>query len=799
MAVEKILETDTLNQGRIKINAIMDKSNSSVETVNGYKSELTEGIKQAKEIARTAGDEAKEIAEEAGELANQKANQAIADSKTAVDTANRAVSTANQNKQEFDALRNEFGDLVAESGDSNPEIVQARTDTEGIKQSTLQARLTSDFNSRLTTTDAMKMFSGSVNTPKMMDFKAKTTGNTNGNPHQAFSDYTASTLKKPSASWNEFTQDNYNKVVSRDDTGVSTGSSQSGVIPQQFYLFDVKAAIESIAEDIFEGMTMIQVVKYLKDNFVSIKIPIRGKASSPGNKNLKVATFLESTDSYSVQMQNSAPSYTDFATEITDSNFIDSEGKINVLVFSDSSNGVTPASIDVDYIGVQITISLSALDVLNKSGFLKTEQLEAHIDDTNNPHQVTKMQVGLGSVPNYSVATKTEAEAGITDNKFMSPAQTKNFHQKVTETARQKWRDGLNWIAHRGNNTEYPENSIPAYKNANRHWGIETDIQVTSDGHWVVMHDDTVDRTTNGTGTVKSMSLSQFRSLRIDTGANIATLSDSEKIPPTFEDFLGICREKCKVPVIEIKTDSYTIANYDLLKEILTKYGYNETNCVIISFDYGVLTNIRQMYPNMELHMVSSTITQSVIDRAVALGYPATLGVNYSNANVTADLVDQLHALGLKINVWTVPENKFEDMKKLRVDYISTNSLSGNLRYQNLTLQNGFTIYSDGGMIKNAYVEELEGGVAHVCFTIENGGNGGNVIIANLPEWAIPMERQYGQCTLRVSAANGNLNLGTFGVNGKNSTGSAPKGTISVGLNWNNRTTWAAGSTTYKV
>jgi glycerophosphoryl diester phosphodiesterase len=799
MAVEQIKETDTLNQGRIKINDILIQSNASSEKVDGYKAELTEGIKQAKEIAKTAGDEAKEIAEEAGELANQKADQAIADSKTAVDTANRAVSTANQNKQEFDALRNEFGDLVAESGDSNPEIVQARTDTEGIKQSTLQARLTSDFNSRLTTADAMQMFSGAVNTPKMMDFKGKTAGNTNGNPHQAFSDYTATTLKKPSANWNEFTQDNYNKIISRDDTGVSTGSTQNGVIPQQFYRMNVKAALESIADSIFEGMTIAQTVKYIKDNFVSIKITIRGKASAPNNKNLKVATFLESADSYSIQMQNSATEYTDFTTEITDSNFIDSNAMINVLAFSDSSNGVTSSSVDIDYIGVQITVALNALDVLNKSGFLRAEQLEAHVEDTNNPHQVTKAQVGLGSVPNYSVATKTEAEAGITDNKFMSPLQTKNFHQKATETVRQKWRDGLNWIAHRGNNTEYPENSIPAYKNANRHWGIETDIQVTSDGHWVVMHDDTVDRTTNGTGTVKSMTLAQFRALRIDTGANLATLSDAEKIPPTLEEYLAICREKCRVPVIEIKTDTYSLANYELLRTTLTNHGYNETNCVIISFDYNVLKNIRQMYPNMELHMVSSTVTQSVIDQAVALGYPATLGVSYSNAGVTEDLVNQLHSLGLKINVWTVPDTKFEDMKKIKVDYISTNSLSGNLKYQNLTLKNGFTIYSDNGMIKNAYVEELDGGVAHVCFTVENGENGGNAVIADLPDWAVPMERQYGQCTIRTSAANGNLNLGTFGVNGKNSIGSTPKGTISVGLNWTNRTSWSAGSATYKI
>lgn len=776
LAVEHIRELDTLNQGREKINAILDQSNAATDTVNGYRGELTSGIEEAKRIADVAGKEAKGIAEEAGIEANRKADQAIADSKTAVDTANRAVSTANQNKQEFDALRNEFENVVAESGDSNPEIVQARTDTEGIRQSTLQARLNSDFNNRLTTADAMQMFSGAVNTPQMMDFRGKTTGNLAGNPHRAFGDYTATTLKKPLENWNEFTQENYNKIVSRDDTGVSTGTTQNGVIPQQLYRMNTKVAIESIASSIFEGMTTTEVVKYIKDNFVSIKIAVRGKASAPSNKNLKIATFLESTDSYSIQTQNSVAEYTDFTTEITDSNFIDSEAMINVLAFSDSSNGVTSASIDIDYIGVQITVSLSALNVLNKSGFLKIEQLNEHVENINNPHSVTKSQVGLGNVPNYSIATKVEAETAITDTKFMSPLQTNNFYKKSTEIARQNWFDGLNWIAHRGNNIEYPENSIQAFENSPRHWGIETDIQVTADGHWVVMHDDTVDRTTNGTGAVNGMTLEQFRSLRIDSGSNIDTLSDAEKIPPILEEYLAICREQRKIPIIEIKPDNYTSTNYEFLKTTLTDYGYTETNCIIISFDYGVLKDIRQLYPNMELHFLSNVATQNQIDQTAELGYPAALSVNHSNAGVNKDTVNQLHSLGLKMGVWTVPDNRFSDMKKLNVDYITTNSLSGNLRYQALTLQNNFINTVDSGRLEGSYVEELGGGVTHY--------------------WAVPMYRQYGQCSIRTSSG---VDSATFDINGRLVPDAATVGTVAVGLGWGNKTTWAAGSTTYKI
>ena len=421
MAVDHINETDTLNQGRIKINAILDQSNASSEKVNEYKTELTRGIEDAKQLASTAGDEAKQIATAAGEEANRKADQAVANSSTAVQTANQAVGTANQNKQDFDALRNEFEGLVGEAGDSNPEIVQARTDTQGIKQATLQARLTRDFSDRMTTADAIKMFSGAVNTPQMMSFSGKTAGNTSTNPHQAFSDYTAATLKKPSASWNEVSQDNYNKLAGRDDSGVSTGSTQNGVIPQQMFKMNVINAIKMLAPNIFDGKSLEKSIQFVKDNFISFTLSIRGKASSPNNNNLKVATYLENTDSYTTQLQDAAKDYTDFAVEINDSNFIDAKGIINLLVYSDSANGVTASNIDIDFFAVQVLVSLTATEVLETGGFIRKEILQKHIDDNSNPHSVTKGQVGLDLVDNYATAAQADAEIGIANNLFMTP------------------------------------------------------------------------------------------------------------------------------------------------------------------------------------------------------------------------------------------------------------------------------------------------------------------------------------------------------------------------------------------
>ncbi len=104
------------------------------------------------------------------------------------------------------------------------------------------------------------MFSGAVNTPQMMSFVGKNAGNVSTNANQAFSDYTATILKKPSANWNEMSQENYNKLAGRDDSGVSTGSTQNGVIPQQMYKMNVVEAIKTLAPKIFEG-------KHLKNQF----------------------------------------------------------------------------------------------------------------------------------------------------------------------------------------------------------------------------------------------------------------------------------------------------------------------------------------------------------------------------------------------------------------------------------------------------------------------------------------------------------------------------------------------------
>ena len=193
---------------------------------------------------------------------------------------------------------------------------------------------------------------------------------------------------------------------------MSSGSTQSGVIPQQLGVFNALEAAKKLIPQNFEGLSQEEAVVLLKDSFVAFTISERVKATSPNNKTIKVSTYIESTDSWTTQIQENAGEYKDLSVQVTDKNFITSEGFIYLISYTDPSNGVTTANLDVDYSAIQLEISINAQDVLAKSGFVREEQLKEHTESQDNPHKVTASQVGLGNVKNYGFATDSEASAG---------------------------------------------------------------------------------------------------------------------------------------------------------------------------------------------------------------------------------------------------------------------------------------------------------------------------------------------------------------------------------------------------
>lgn len=148
---------------------------------------------------------------------------------------------------------------------------------------------------------------------------------------------------------------------------------------------------------------------------------------------------------------------------------------------------------------------------------------------------------------------------------------------------------------HRGYKSEYPENTLLAFHEALKLGCpmLELDLRMTKDRHIVVIHDETVDRTTNGTGEVRSYTLEQIQAL--DAGGWKNPMFSGLKIP-TFDQFCDLMLQHPDVLLnVEIKPSPEAIEIADLAVAKLKQIGLYE-NCVFTSFDAHVVAHLYDEY-----------------------------------------------------------------------------------------------------------------------------------------------------------------------------------------------------------
>ncbi len=147
-------------------------------------------------------------------------------------------------------------------------------------------------------------------------------------------------------------------------------------------------------------------------------------------------------------------------------------------------------------------------------------------------------------------------------------------------------------IAHRGEHRAHPENTLPAFQAAIDAGAdfFELDVRTTSDGHLVLMHDAKVDRTTNGKGAVREMTLEQIRAL--DAGTKFAAQFAGAKVP-TFEEALQLAHGK-----IGVYVDSKDLAPADLVAALEKS---DMLDRVVIYGGSGFLKNVHALRPALRV------------------------------------------------------------------------------------------------------------------------------------------------------------------------------------------------------
>ena len=215
--------------------------------------------------------------------------------------------------------------------------------------------------------------------------------------------------------------------------------------------------------------------------------------------------------------------------------------------------------------------------------------------------------------------------------------------------------------AHRGASEHAPENTMAAFQLAmDLHAdGIELDAMLSGDGDVVVIHDDTVDRTTNGSGRVREMIVEQLQSLDAGSGERIPTLVE------VFEQFGGKF-------LINIELKNYaTIFDALPLKvaKLINTYGLVDS-VLISSFNPFNFKRIRRLVPDVTIGLL--TQPQKAKFWMWRLFKFNAIHPHFSDVDET--LVKALHEKDLQVNVWTADDaEEISRLADMNVDGIITN------------------------------------------------------------------------------------------------------------------------------
>lgn len=221
-------------------------------------------------------------------------------------------------------------------------------------------------------------------------------------------------------------------------------------------------------------------------------------------------------------------------------------------------------------------------------------------------------------------------------------------------------------MAHRGNSALAPENTLAAFAEAlrGRSQSCELDVHLSADGHVIVMHDATVDRTTNGTGAIADMTLRQLKAL--DAGSWFGPEFAGEPVP-LLSEVVELVGDRLKLN-IEIKSAA-DLDSADKVVEVLRAGGVLEQS-MISSFGLGALLETRKLWPEGTLAL----ITGKGEDLQIAIDH----GLQWFNVyyhETTPTLIHTAHEAGLKVMIWTMDDpGLWDHYAQLGVDGICTNA-----------------------------------------------------------------------------------------------------------------------------
>lgn len=226
-------------------------------------------------------------------------------------------------------------------------------------------------------------------------------------------------------------------------------------------------------------------------------------------------------------------------------------------------------------------------------------------------------------------------------------------------------------VAHRGFSGRYPENTLLAFQKAIEAGcdGIELDVHATKDGVPIICHDETIDRTTNGSGRLCDFTLAELRQFDAYGGFKGQY---PRQVLPTFEEYCALVESLPIFTNIEIKTDNYYYPQ--LVEQVLAiiRAHHLEHKVLFSSFNPATILRCKQLEPMIPCGF----LCDKPIGNAGA--FVRDFGVEYLHPNLdkmTAADYQACAAYGVGINGWTLNNSAtpLEELCKLPLIALITN------------------------------------------------------------------------------------------------------------------------------
>lgn len=214
------------------------------------------------------------------------------------------------------------------------------------------------------------------------------------------------------------------------------------------------------------------------------------------------------------------------------------------------------------------------------------------------------------------------------------------------DQTRDGWMSKVEITAHRGDNSQAPENTMPAFKAAVENgadW-IELDVTQTKDGVLVIFHDADLMRLTGKPDKIWDMTYEELS--QINAASHWGPFFRDTRIP-RLEEVLDYCKDKIKLN-IEVKVNDHQTQDFILRLVSLLQEKNMTDQCMITSFDYHSLQVVKQLDPSLKTGFISSKAIEQPEAFTSADNFVLSIDL------INPETVSRIHTLGKEVIVWTV-------------------------------------------------------------------------------------------------------------------------------------------------